>query len=68
MQPIPKGHLLDRIRMIRALFRSLDLDVSAYTDEAIAEAFIAIAPILDASWPSDDQVQAAYRYLHSKPA
>ncbi len=68
MRRISKVDLLDRIRMIRALFGSLDLDVSPYTDEAIAEAFLAVAPVLDASWPRDEQVRAAYRHLIGESA
>ncbi len=68
MRRVTKIDLLNRIRMIRALFGSLDLDVSRYTDEAIAEAFLAVAPVLDASWPKDGQVRAVYRHLIGKSA
>ena len=48
---------------LRSLFRLLELDVSPYSDAAIDDAILAVCPLVDRTWPSDEQLHAVLQRL-----
>jgi len=51
------------IPQLRALFRALNLEVAAYTDDDLLDAVLAVCPVVDDQWPSDEQVRLVFRRL-----
>jgi hypothetical protein len=67
MHQLRKKDLLRSMVYLRSLFRLLDLDVSPYSDEVIANAILAVCPTVDSTWPSDEQLQAVLQRLKETP-
>jgi hypothetical protein len=67
--PAPEGetiqattaYLRRAIRSIRYLFHLLD--VSAYSDETIVAAFMDVCPVVNQSWPSDEELRSVLQRL-----
>jgi hypothetical protein len=48
---------------IRALLGILGFDVNAYNDDALTDAVLAVCPVVEAGWPSDDQLRRVFQRL-----
>ena len=55
---VTKTELLRAMPYLRNLFRLHRYDVTAYSDEAIADAVLHVCPIVTPSWPTDAQLRA----------
>ncbi len=60
-----KRELLRAMPYLRNLFRLHGLDVSAYPDEAVADAVLQVCPTITDDWPTDTQLTAVFRQLRS---
>ena len=58
-----KADLAPILPEIRALFGTLGLDIAGYDDAALAEAVLAVCPVVDVGWPSDDHVKRVFQRL-----
>jgi hypothetical protein len=53
------------MRLMRRLFELLHLDVTAFSDEAIADAVLHVCPMMDEGWPTDAQLLAVFAHLQA---
>jgi len=53
--------------IIRTLFGLLDLNVSPYSDDDIADAMLTVCPTPNADWPTDAQLEAVVAQLQHQP-
>lgn len=60
---VSRKHLLDNMKPLRHLFALTGLDVTLYSDAAIADAVHAICPEFGDGWPSDDDLRATHARL-----
>jgi len=58
-----KTHLGPILPEIRALFATAGLDVSAYDDGTLMDAVLAVCPLVDPGWPTDDDLQRIVHHL-----
>ncbi len=60
---LQREHLLRVTTEIRTLFATLDLDVSPYSDANLIDAVLAVAPLVDDGWLSDEQVRQVFQHV-----
>jgi len=60
---LDKADLVPILPEIRALFAALGLDAAGYDDDALTGAVLAICPVVEAGWPSDDQLRRVFQHL-----
>ena len=60
---VNRSDLLKAMSYLRNLFRLHELDVTDYSDEAIAEAILQVCPVVTGPWPTDRQLKAVCRRL-----
>ncbi|HVO27605.1 MAG TPA: hypothetical protein VMW56_28690 [Candidatus Margulisiibacteriota bacterium] len=48
---------------IRALLGILGLDSNGYNDDALTEAVLAVCPVVEAGWPTDEQLRRVFERL-----
>ena len=60
---VDKADLVPILPEIRALFGTLGLDTAGYDDDALTDALLAVCPVVDAGWPSDDQLKRVFQRL-----
>ena len=60
---VDKADVVPIVPEIRALFAALRLDTAGYDDDALTEAVLAVCPVVDAGWPSDDQLRRVFQRL-----
>ncbi len=62
-----KAHLRPILPEVRALFATVGLDVTRYDDDALTTAVLAVCPLVDEGWPTDDDLKRIVQYLGSRP-
>jgi hypothetical protein len=67
---IGREHVLRVIPELRTLFGTLGLNVSPYSDAELVDAVLAVAPVVDDGWLSDEQLTLVIQRLaaNAKPA
>ena len=60
--------LLKNVAYLRTLFRTLNLDVTRYSDAALVDALLSVSAEFDDTWPSDAQLQEAFKRLSISPS
>jgi hypothetical protein len=60
---VDKANLRPILPEIRALLRILGLDINGYNDDALTDAVLAVCPVIEAGWPSDEQLRRVFRHL-----
>jgi len=60
---VRRAGLLKHAPYLRNLFRTLGLDVTAYSDATLVDAVLSISSSMDDEWPSDAQLQEAFTRL-----
>ena len=58
-----KADLAPILPELRALFGTLGLDIAGHDDDALAGAVLAVCPLVDVGWPSDDQLKRVFQHL-----
>lgn len=62
-----KTHLGPILPELRALFAAVKLDITAYDDDALMDAVLAVCPVVDAGWPTDDDLKRIFQHLRTRP-
>jgi hypothetical protein len=65
--PLTRDAILRVMPALRNLFGLLGCDTTSFSDGAIVEAVLAVSPVFQESWPTDAQVQGAFRRLQKHP-
>ena len=60
---VDKADLVPIVPEIRALLGTLGFDIAGYDDDALTDAVLAVCPVVDAGWPSDDQLKRVFQHL-----
>lgn len=63
---VRRAALLKNVAYLRNLFRTIDLDVTAYSDATLVDAVLSISSEMDDEWPSDAQLQEAFKRLSTR--
>jgi len=63
---VRRAALLKHVAYLRNLFRTLDLDVAAYSDDTLVDAVLSISSGIDDEWPSDAHLQEAFTRLSTR--
>ena len=60
---VDKANLRPVLPEIRGLLGILGLDSNGYNDAALMDAVLAVCPVLEAGWPSDEQLRSVFQRL-----
>jgi hypothetical protein len=63
---LSREHMQRVVLELRTLFDSLRLDVKPYSDADLVDAVLAVAPVVEDGWLSDEQARQVFQHLTGK--